>query len=63
MDVLKILPPLITGEKEIARFVTALDSVLAECRKFPGPIWDFGSQLVKHSLRRKSPKVTAAAKA
>jgi len=63
MDVLKILPPLITGEKEIARFVTALDSVLAECRKFPGPIWDFGSQLVKHSLRRKSPKVTAAVKA
>ena len=61
MDVLKILPPLVTGEKEIARFVNALDSVLQECRRFPGPIWDFGSQLVKHSLRRKSPKVTSAA--
>ena len=53
MDVLKILPPLISGEKEIERFVSALDSVLHECRRFPGPIWDFGSQLVRHSLKRK----------
>ena len=40
MDVLKILPPLIIGEKEIDRFVNALDSVLNDCRNFPGPIWD-----------------------
>ena len=53
MDVLKILPPLVSGEKEIERFVSALDSVLQECRRFPGPIWDFGSQLVRHSLKRK----------
>src|SRR5438552_2643921 len=51
MDVIKILPPLIIGEAEMARFVSALDSVLHECRRFPGPIWDFGAQLVKHSLR------------
>src|SRR5947207_9029772 len=31
MDVLKILPPLIIGEKEIALFVTDLDNVLADC--------------------------------
>jgi 4-aminobutyrate aminotransferase-like enzyme len=61
MDVLKIIPPLVIGDAEIERFVNALDSVLAECRKFPGPIWDFGSQLVKHSLRRKAPKETAGA--
>ena len=36
MDVIKILPPLIIGKTEIARFVSALDSVLQECRKFPG---------------------------
>ena len=40
MDVLKILPPLIIGEKEIALFVTALDNVLTDCRKFPGPMWE-----------------------
>jgi 4-aminobutyrate aminotransferase-like enzyme len=63
MDVLKIIPPLMIGEAEIERFVTALDSVLQECRRFPGPIWDFGSQLVRHSMRRKAPKETAEAKA
>jgi acetylornithine/succinyldiaminopimelate/putrescine aminotransferase len=61
MDVVKLLPPLITGEAEIERFVTALDSVLQECRRFPGPIWDFGAQLVRHSLKRKSPEPAAAA--
>jgi hypothetical protein len=40
------------GEAEIARFVEALDAVLTDCRRFPGPIWDFGASLVKHSLRR-----------
>jgi ornithine--oxo-acid transaminase len=54
MDVVKILPPLISGEAEIDRFVNALDSVLQECRRFPGPIWDFGAQLVRHSLKRKT---------
>lgn len=52
MDVLKILPPLIIGEREIDRFVTALDAVLTECRSFPGPIWDLGSNFIRHSLKR-----------
>jgi acetylornithine/succinyldiaminopimelate/putrescine aminotransferase len=51
MNVLKILPPLMIGETEIARFVAALDAVLSDCRRFPGPIWDFGASLVRHSLR------------
>ena len=34
MDVMKILPPLIIGEKEVDMFVNALDDVLTECRKF-----------------------------
>jgi acetylornithine/succinyldiaminopimelate/putrescine aminotransferase len=52
MNVLKLLPPLTIGEGEIARFVDALDAVLADCRRFPGPMWDFGASLVRHSLRR-----------
>jgi acetylornithine/succinyldiaminopimelate/putrescine aminotransferase len=52
MNVLKLLPPLTIGEAEIARFVAALDAVLTECGRFPGPIWDFGASLVRHSLRR-----------
>ena len=56
MDVIKILPPLMIGEPEIARFVAALDAVLTDCRSFPGPIWDFGAQLVRHSLHRAAPQ-------
>ena len=53
MDVLKILPPLIIGEREVDRFVTALDEVLTECRKFPGPMWEIGHNFVRHALRSK----------
>ena len=63
MDVVKILPPLIIGEPEIDRFVGALDEVLTECRKFPGPMWEIGNNFVRHALRSKKtasrPGVTA----
>src|SRR5207237_948561 len=47
MDVMKILPPLIIGEKEVDMFVNALDDVLTECRKFPGPMWELGNNFTK----------------
>ncbi|MGZ5005209.1 MAG: aspartate aminotransferase family protein [Chthoniobacterales bacterium] len=61
MDVVKILPPLIIGEREVDMFVTALDSVLTECRKFPGPMWEIGQNFVRHALRSKknTPSVPA----
>jgi ornithine--oxo-acid transaminase len=61
MDVIKILPPLIIGEAEIDRFVTALDSVLQECRKFPGPIWDLGSNFIRHALKKSAVEPAATA--
>jgi len=51
MDVLKILPPLIIREREIDMFVHALDDVLTECRRFPGPMWEIGNNFVRHALR------------
>src|ERR1700720_3877428 len=63
MDVMKILPPLIIGEKEVDLFVNALDDVLSECRKFPGPMWELGNNFVKAALgSRKStePKPVSA---
>ena len=60
MDVIKILPPLIIGEREIDRFVTALDAVLSDCRKFPGPIWDLGANFIRHSLKRSTLEPAAA---
>jgi len=50
MDVMKILSPLIIGEKEVDMFVNALDDVLTECRKFPGPMWELGNNFVRAAL-------------
>jgi ornithine--oxo-acid transaminase len=49
MDVLKVLPPLVSGEREVQCFLAALDAVLEACRTFPGPIWDLGVNLLRHS--------------
>ena len=50
MDVMKILPPLIITEREVDMFVNALDDVLSDCRKFPGPMWELGNNFVRHAL-------------
>src|SRR5437868_3737089 len=50
MDVMRILPPLIIGEREVDRFVGALDDVLTDCRKFPGPMWELGNNFVRHAI-------------
>jgi acetylornithine/succinyldiaminopimelate/putrescine aminotransferase len=55
LDTLKILPPLTITEVEVNKFVNALDSVLADCRRFPGPLWDLGANFVRHSLRKSAP--------
>ena len=57
LDTLKILPPLTIGETEVDKFVTALDAVLRDCRKFPGPLWDLGANFIRHSLRKPAPVV------
>jgi ornithine--oxo-acid transaminase len=38
MDVIKILPPLMIGEREVDYFVKAFDETLTGCRRFPGPM-------------------------
>ena len=53
MDVVKILPPLIIGEAEVDKFVNALDDVLSDCRKFPGPMWEIGNNFMRHALGSK----------
>jgi ornithine--oxo-acid transaminase len=46
-DIVKILPPLVVREKEIDRFIAALDSVIQDLGKFPGPVWEMGQNFVK----------------
>jgi len=58
VDVVKILPPLMIGEKEVNHFVEALDEVLHSCRMFPGPVWELGANFIKNAMR-KSPQEAA----
>lgn len=51
MDVIKILPPLIIGEKEVHRFVDGMEAVINGLTSLPGPLWSFGSNLVKAALK------------
>lgn len=55
MDVIKILPPLTIGEREVDRFVRALDTTLGECRRFPGPILELARNTARLHLGRKEP--------
>lgn len=61
MDVVKILPPLMISEKEVDFFVSALDDVLTDCRRFPGPMWELGQNFVRAAAaNRKSNRQAAA---
>jgi ornithine--oxo-acid transaminase len=60
-DIVKILPPLIVGEKEIDRFVDALDAVIQDLGKFPGPVWEMGQNFVK-AMRSADEREPAAAR-
>ncbi len=51
INVIKLLPPLTITKKELEYFSMALDNVLSECHKFPGALWDFAVDLVKHNIK------------
>ena len=58
-DIIRILPPFIITDEDIQCFVKALDDVLTECHKLPGPMWDMGANLVKAALRNRGEKTAA----
>jgi 4-aminobutyrate aminotransferase-like enzyme len=53
-DIIRILPPFVIADEDIAAFVSALDDVLSDCHKLPGPMWDLGKNLVKAAMANKS---------
>ena len=55
LDTLKILPPLMITPAEVDKFIIALDAVLRDCRKFPGPLWDLGANFLRQTLRKPAP--------
>jgi ornithine--oxo-acid transaminase len=53
-DIIRLLPPFVISDEDIAYFTAALDDVLSECHKLPGPMWDLGKNLVKAALANNS---------
>lgn len=51
MNIIKILPPLIITETEVNLFLKSFEDVLADCHRYPGTLWDFGSTLAKQALK------------
>jgi ornithine--oxo-acid transaminase len=52
IEVLKLLPPLVINESDVAWFLEAFESVVEKSHRFPGPIWEVTSRLAKHAIRR-----------
>lgn len=40
IDVVKLLPPLVISEEDVQWFLTAMEDVLVQMHRFPGPAWD-----------------------
>jgi hypothetical protein len=53
-DVIKLLPPLTLSEDEAGRFLSALDSVLADCQGGTGKNWALVRDIALATLSRKS---------
>ncbi|MBK8908912.1 MAG: aspartate aminotransferase family protein [Rhodospirillales bacterium] len=50
MHVIKLLPPLVIDEADVAWTVAAFDDVIADCHKVPGSIWSLGTTLAGHAI-------------
>jgi ornithine--oxo-acid transaminase len=52
VDIIKLLPPLTIGEREVERFLDAFDDVMRDAHKGTGLMWDFGRTLVTQAVKR-----------
>ncbi|MFV0132558.1 aspartate aminotransferase family protein [Streptomyces sp. HMX87] len=50
LEVIKLIPPLIIGEREVDRFVDAFTEVMDDAHSGGGLMWDFGKTLVKQAV-------------
>ncbi|MET9416857.1 aspartate aminotransferase family protein [Streptomyces klenkii] len=50
LEVIKLIPPLIIGEREVDRFVDAFTAVMDDAHGGGGLLWDFGRTLVKQAV-------------
>lgn len=50
IDVIKLLPALITTQEDVQWFLSAFEDVLAQMHKFPGPAWDVITDIGKMAV-------------
>ncbi|UKY53812.1 aspartate aminotransferase family protein [Streptomyces inhibens] len=50
LEVIKLIPPLIIGEREVDRFMEAFTAVMDDAHGGGGLMWDFGRTLVKQAV-------------
>jgi hypothetical protein len=54
LEVIKLIPPLTIGEREVDSFVSAFVDVMDDAHSGSGLVWDFGKSLVKQSRAKTS---------
>ncbi len=60
VNIIKLIPPLITGPEEVDYFVQALDDVLADAYRRSGLTYEVGRTMALGALRRKSQRSVAS---
>jgi len=50
VDLVKLLPPLVTNQADAEHFAKSIGEVVAECHKVPGAAWETGMMLAKNAL-------------
>ncbi|MEM0908459.1 MAG: aspartate aminotransferase family protein [Pseudomonadota bacterium] len=58
--VIKLLPPLVIDDDDVAWITRGFDTTIADCHKIPGAIWDLGRRLAGHAMASNA-KAQAAA--
>jgi len=60
VNIIKLLPPLISGPAEVDYFIEALDDVMADAHRGSGLTYEFGTTMARGALRRKSMRSVAS---
>jgi hopanoid-associated sugar epimerase len=61
VNIVKLLPPLISGQEEVDYFIGALDDVMADAQRGSGLAVEFGTTMARGALGRKSGRSIASA--
>jgi ornithine--oxo-acid transaminase len=62
VNIIKLLPPLISGPEEVDYFIDALDDVMADAHRGTGLTYEFGRTMARGALKRKSHRSVAASR-